>query len=328
MKLIAKDFSSKTDLLDAVLGIRGKFIDMPTVVFTGMPEIVLGNHIQQVRFKLLPNDAELDIPQLPAVTLEKMFCWTHIEARISNDEDEQGMPWVSEAALEHVMGSWNRLEMLLTENDASFDDYFFKTNTEKKSSYTLTRDELMLLLSLQGVQTLRQVILEKSSDPVNLSEMIFNSMKHKLLIKSHYDSNFDYVASIRLMGDRLNQLVKNAVMFDPRLKQSITNQLAHDLSLLSTKYPDTECIGLGDIGIDVSETVSALMLTKDIQYTCNVGSAIARPLGILFASLCCSLAWSVGIVDANGILLKTDREIAEKYKTFKSERKTTVIRSQ
>lgn len=328
MKLIAKDFSSKTDLLDAVLGIRGKFIETPTVVFTGMPDIILGNPIQQVRFKLLPNDAQLDIPQLPSVLLEKLFCWTHIEARISNDEEEQGMPWVSEVALENVMNAWGRLEMLLTEHDASFDDYFFKSNTEKKSSYTLTRDELMLLLSLQGVQTLRQVILEKSTNPISLAEMIFNSTKHKLLTKSNYDSNFDYVASIRLLGDRLNLLAKNAINVDPKLKQTISNQLAHDLSLLSTKYPDTECIGIGDVGIDVSETVSALMLTKDIQYTCNIGSAIARPLGILFASLCCSLAWLVGITEANSILLKTDREIADMHKTFKTERKTTVIRSQ
>jgi hypothetical protein len=327
LKLIAKDFASKTDLLDAVLGIRGKFIETPTIVFVGLPEIALGNHIQQIRFKLLPDDSMLDIPQLPSIILEKLFCWTHVEAHISNDEGNLGMPWISEVSLNNVMITWAKLESMLVECGTDFEDYFFKTNTEKKSSYTMTRDELMLLLSLHGMQTLRQVLLSKQTNPVQLVEMIFNSEKHRLLTKSHFDLSIDYAASIKAMGERVNLLIKNIIAYQSSLKQTVSNQLVHDLTLLTQKYPDTECIGISGNAIDVSETVSSLMLTKDIQYTNNVGSSILKPLNILLASICCNLAWTLGIENANELLLKTDKEIADKYKNQKSDKKISFLRS-
>lgn len=327
MKFVAKDFNNKTNLIDAMMSIRSQFTENPTITIVGIPDVATNTGLRQLKFKLLPEDSTLETEQLSYSILEKICCWTHAEAMISNVGENEQIPWVSESVLKKISNTWARFDEILVNNTTDLEDYLYKVNTEKKSSYTLTRDELMLLLSLQGGQTLRQVVLGKDSDPADLLAILFNSMAHKLLTKKSYDPNADYSLTIKAMGDRINTLSKNASAFNGATKLMLSDLFMHDLVLLAVKYPDTECIGVSCDTIDVSETVSALLLTKDAQYTCSVGSSILKPLNIIYASIASSLVWSFGFDKAVELLVKTDKELTEKYKSVKSEKKPHFLRS-
>jgi hypothetical protein len=313
VKLVAKDFTNKTGLLDAVIDICGKFIDVPKITIIGIPDVRCPTSVKQLKFKLLPRNTVLDIPEIPSLIVEQAFCWTHTEARISNEEDDLGMPWISENTLTEIIGTWNSLEKFLSENSMDLEDYCFKVTSEKKSSYTLTREDLMFLLSLKGSSTLRQVLLDREQHPLELMEMITNSISHRMLDKSVYSTEINYPVSIKAMGDRINLLIKNLESYSPNLRNSLTSQLVHDLKLLQSKYPETDCIGVSGNTVDVCETANSLMMIKDTEYMHNVGSAVLKPLNIIFASIASGAVWSIGLQVVNDIITKTDREILAKY---------------
>lgn len=327
MKLVAKDFINKTSILDAMMNVCNQFAETSIITMVGIPDVSVNTNLKMLKFRLLPKHLLLDTEQLPYNEIERTYCWTHVEATISNINDNESLPWISEDSLKRVMSTWTRLDEMLEKNETDFEDYFYKSNTEKKSSYTLTRDELMLLLSLQGGQTLRQVVLGKQNNPADLLSMLFSSMTHKLLTKISYDPNTDYALSIKAIGDRINILAKNATLADSSTRIQLSDLLMHDLVLLTVKYPDTECISVSGFTIDVSETVNALNLTKDIQYACSIGSSILKPLNIIYASVASSLVWTLGFEQTVELLARTDKEIIEKYKGVKSDRKTHLIRS-
>ena len=314
MKLIAKDFSNKTSLLDAVMDICGKFIEIPKITIVGMADVKCPSSIKQLKFKMLPKNTVLDIPEIPAQQIEQAFCWQHTEARISNEDDEQGMPWISENSLSQIIDTWTKLDFLISANGTDLDDYYHKCTTEKKSSYTMSREDLMFLLNLKGTTSLRQMILSKNQSPYDFSQVIFHSLHHNLITRSPFNTDTNYPVTIKAMGERINLLISNFKSLETGLATNLSSQIVHDLKLLSAKYPETDCIGVSGDQIDVSETTSSLMLTKDPQYVFDVGSAILKPLNLLFASLASGSVWTLGFEQANSILLKTDTEILEKFK--------------
>lgn len=304
-----------------------QFGESTVVKVVGMPDVTTNSGLRTFKFRLCQNNYPSDVQQGMIAELEKAYCWSHVEVQVSNDSEIGELQCISVSSLQDVMKTWICLNEMLTINETDFEDYFYKVNTQKKSSYTLTRDELMLLLSLQGGQTLRQVLLSKGTNPAALLTILFNSMSHKLLTKTSYDPNADYALAIKAMGDRINIFAKNAILSDESIKGSLSDLFMRDLVLLTIKYPDTECINVSGNTIDVSETVSALTLTKDTQYACSIGSSILKPLNIVYASVVSSLVWIFGFERTVDLLIKTDKELIDKYKGVKSDKKTNFIRS-
>lgn len=309
------------------MSVWDQFGDSTIITVVGMPDAATNSGLRIFKFKLYQDAPQSDAQQRIIAELEKAYCWSHVEVQVGNDNEISELQCVSASSLQDVMKTWICLNEMLTTNETDFEDYFYKVNTQKKSSYTLTRDELMLLLSLQGGQTLRQVLLSKGTNPAALLTMLFNSMSHKLLTKTSYDPNADYALAIKVMGDRINLFAKNAILSDGSIKGSLSDLFMRDLVLLTVKYPDTECINVSGNTVDVSETVSALTLTKDTQYACSIGSSILKPLNIVYASVVSSLVWTFGFERTVDLLIKTDNELIDKYKSVKSDKKTNFIRS-
>lgn len=327
MRIIARDFINKTSIFDAIMSVWDQFGESTTITIVGMPDAATNSGLKTFKFKLCKDVPQSDVQQGIVTELEKAYCWSHVEVQVGNDSEANELQCISVGSLQDVMKTWICLNEMLLTNETDFEDYFYKVNTQKKSSYTLTRDELMLLLSLQGGQTLRQVLLSKRTNPADLLTMLFNSLSHKLLTKTSYDPNADYALAIKVMGDRINIFVKNAILSNESIKGSLSDLFMRDLVLLTVKYPDTECINVSGNTVDVSETVSALTLTKDTQYACSIGSSILKPLNIVYASIASSLVWTFGFDRTVDLLIKTDKELIDKYKGVKSDKKTHFIRS-
>ncbi len=325
MRLIAKDFSNKTGLLDAVLEISGKFIETPRISIIGVPDVGMPLEIKQYKFRLLPKDTALDAPEMSVSSIIQAFFWTHAEARISNDDEDGGTDWISERSLMLVINAWATVEALLKEHKTCLDDYFIKASSDKISKYTLSRDDLMLLLSLRGGSTLREVILVHRQSPLGLVEMLFKAMTFGFISKIEYLTTINYPQNIKAMGERINLLIKLMCELKPRWRQSLANQLSHDLKLLSDVYSETDCIGITNGFIDVDEAASSLMLIKDSHHSSMIGAGILKPLNILFSSLVTNSVWDAGLQTVQEVVRRVDMALNEKYNQYPNAKRPSFL---
>lgn len=325
MRLIAKDFSSKTGLLDAVLEISGKFIETPKVTIVGVPDINAPLELKQFRFRLLPNDTELDVPEMSISSIIQAFFWRHAEARISNDDEDAGTDWMSEKSLMLVVNAWSAIENIIKENHTTLDDYFIKSSSDRISKYTLSRDDLMLLLSLKGGSTLREVVLSHRQSPIELVEMLFKALSYGFLNKIEYLTTINYPQNIKAMGERINMFIKLMCERSPAARQPLANQLSHDLKLLSDIYSETDCIGINCGFVDVDEAASSLMLIKDSHHSSMIGSGILKPLNILFSSLVTSSVWDCGLQTVDEVARRVDMALNEKYNQLPNAKKPSFL---
>lgn len=325
MRLVAKDFSNRTGLLDAVLEISGKFIETPRISIVGVPDVNAPLEIKQYKFRLLPNDTTLDVPEMPSSSIIQSFFWTHAEARISNDEEDGGTDWVSEKSLMLVINTWAAIEALLNEHKASLDDYFIKASSDKISKYTLSRDDLMLLLSLKGGSTLREVVLSHRQHSLELVEMLFKAMSFGFINKIEYLSTINYPQNIKAMGERINTFIKLMCEKRPTFRPTLANQLSHDLRLLSDVYSETDCIGITNSFVDVDEAASSLVLIKDSQHSSMIGAGILKPLNILYSSLVTGSVWDAGLQAVEEAVKRVDMALNEKYNQYPSAKKPSFL---
>lgn len=313
MKILAKDYTDRTSLMNGVVELTQNNTDSILISSIGIPSLRIPSKLRKVVFRLLPKDVRLDVPEADPIELESVFWWEHVEIQIDSSGNYDSAKWVSQETFNKIAQSWYRIDRELSAYDLDPDSVLSTRSISNQGSYSISKEDLTILLSMKGRSTIKEAVQLLGIPHDMILNRILKAVKYKLLGRREYLKNANYPESIKAMGNRLNAFYSNLKSWFGNTGFPEHNYFAKELALLSSKYPDAECLAVNPDGIDVDESVLSLSFSKDSKLVSSIGSKILKPLDLLFCNLVIGSAYAYSLDSVNRILEITDRNLAKRY---------------
>ncbi len=327
MKIIAKDYVNRGDLLSGVVDLTSKNSESLQLNIIGVASLRSPVDLRKISFRLLPKGMSLDIPEADVVEIEKIFWWEHVEIQIDSEALESVTKWLSYDSFRKIAEKWAMKEQLLLENGVNSDDVLYTKSISNHGSYSISREDLVILLGMNGKMTVRESILSFELPEDLVLDRILKALKHHLLSKSPYMKKISYPETIKAMGMRINMFYSNLKSWFGSSSFPQHSYFARELELLSTEYPDAECLAVSPDGIDVSESVISLSFSKDPEFVCSVGSRILKPLNMLFCNMVIGAAYEHSFDSILKVLNITDKGLKDAYRKLGNDELPPFLRS-
>ncbi len=313
MKILAKDYSNRTSLMNGVIELTQNNTDGLVINSIGIPTLRIPSQLKKVCLKLLPKGVTLDVPEADSVELESVFWWEHVEIEIESNNNFNSTKWLSQETFNEVAQLWGEFERKLKKYGIDRDSVLYTQSISNNGSYSISRDDLTILLGMKGRTTIKEAIQLFGMPHKELLNRILKALKYMLLGKREDLKNANYPETIKAMGDRLNAFQSNLKSWYGNSGFPEHDYFTKELALLSLKYPDAECLAVSPDGIDVDESVLSLSFSKDPKLVSSVGSKILKPLNLLFCNLVIDSAYAYSFDSVNRILEITDKELSKRY---------------
>jgi hypothetical protein len=327
LKIIAKDYINRSNLISGIVDLTQKNDNSLLINIVGIPALRTPTKLKQVSFRLIPEGMTLDIPELDSSDIESLYWWEHVEMQIDSETSSNATKWMSHSTFRRISEGWHRKDSMLDEYGITPDDILYTRSISNHGSYTITKEDLVILLGMRGRSTIRDSITSFGLPEDIILERILKALKYRLLAKSSFLKKTNYPETIRAMGIRINSYYSNLKSWFGNSKFPSHNYFVKELELLATKYPDAECLGINPDGIDVSESVLSLTFSKDPEFVSSVGAKILKPLCMLFSGLVVGSAYAYSVESANKVLVLTDRSLFTRYQKSSIENRPAFLRS-
>jgi len=319
LKILAKDYSNRTSLMNGVVELTQNNTDGLVINSIGIPTLRIPSQLKKVSFKLLPKGVTLDVPEADSVELESVFWWEHIEIEIESNNNFNSTKWLSQETFNEVAQLWCEFERKLKKYGIDRDSVLYTQSISNNGSYSISRDDLTILLGMKGRITIKEAVQSLGVSHDVVLDRILKALKYKLLGKRAELKNANYPESINAMGRRMNTFYSNLKSWYGNSGFPEHDYFTKELALLSSKYPDAECLAVSPDGIDVDESVLSLSFSKDPKLVSSVGSKILKPLNLLFCNFVIDSAYAYSFDSVNRVLEITDKELAKRYSNMSSE---------
>lgn len=318
MKLFARDHKSRAGLLSGLLDICDVLTKPSEITITGFTSISNPTSLKSVTFLMVDEESADEKTDF----FLKLYIWEYIEICIETDPNpEKDYVRVSKSTLRKVLDKWQSYDSYLAHNKITLDTYFNAKTFSHSGSFILTKKDLLILLSLKGCTSLREVMYSRA-DLEEVFYCIQKAINNNVIKPKSYSLQIDYKKSIELLGFRLNRLIQTMNSKEIASSNSIISVLEKRKETLIPDFKDMECISITQNGIDLSDVMSSLNCSLDKDVLAAVGSSILIPLSYLYAGLIISFAFEGHFEKILGILteieISFDNSTWDSYRAFNS----------
>lgn len=280
MKLYARDNKSKSGLLSGLLDMCEVLYNPAEITIHGLADISKPTNIKNISF-ILVNEEE---PNENNDFFLRMYLWEYIEVMIETEpaKDTNNVR-VSKSLLRKVLDKWQSFDGYLLHNNITLDTFFKAKTFSQSGSFVLTKKDLLILLSLKGNVTLREV-MTVNDDIEEVYFCIQKAIAHNIIKPKAYCLDIDYKSEIETLGYKINRFIHMIKAKKIADRETIRLVLEKNKELLATDFKDANCINITHDGIDLSDIMTSLNFSLDKDVMSAVGSSIIVPLSYLFAS--------------------------------------------
>lgn len=280
MRLYARDNKSKSGLLSGLLDMCEILNNPAEITIHGLADISKPANIKRISFTLV-NEEE---PNENIDFFLRMYLWEYLEIMIETDPSKETNDIrVSKSLLRKVLDKWQSFDGYLLHNNISLDTYFSAKTFSQSGSFILSKKDLLILLSLKGNVTLREVMLA-NDDIEEVYFCIQKAIAHNIVKPKAYCLDIDYKSEIETLGYKINRFIHMVKAKKIADKEAIRQVLEKNKELLMPDFKDANCINITNDGIDLTDIMTSLSFSLDKDVMSAVGSSIITPLSYLFAS--------------------------------------------
>lgn len=280
MRLYARDNKSKSGLLSGLLDMCEILNNPAEITIHGLADISKPANIKRISFTLV-NEEE---PNENIDFFLRMYLWEYLEIMIETDPSKETNDIrVSKSLLRKVLDKWQSFDGYLLHNNISLDTYFSAKTFSQSGSFILSKKDLLILLSLKGNVTLREVMLA-NDDIEEVYFCIQKAIAHNIVKPKAYCLDIDYKSEIETLGYKINRFIHMVKAKKIADKEAIRQVLEKNKELLLPDFKDANCINITNDGIDLTDIMTSLSFSLDKDVMSAVGSSIITPLSYLFAS--------------------------------------------
>lgn len=318
MKLFARDHKSRAGLLSGLLDICDVLTNPSEIIITGFPSILNPTSLRSVTFLMVDEESADEKTDF----FLKQYIWEYIEICIETEPDpEKDYVRVSKSNLRKVLDKWQSYDSYLTHNKITLDTYFNAKTFSHSGSFILTKKDLLILLSLKGNVSLREV-MSSGNDLEDIFFCIQKAINNNVIKPKSYSLQIDYKKSIELLGFRINRFIQTIKSRGIVNSSSIMSVLEKRKEALIPDFKDMECINITQSGIDLTDVMKSLNYSLDKDVMAAVGSSILTPLSYLYAGLIINFAFEGYFESIINILteieISFDNSTPDSYRPFNS----------
>lgn len=287
MKLFARDHKSRSGLLSGLLDICDVLTKPAEITIMGFTSISNPTSLKSVTFLLVDEESAEEKTDF----FLRQYVWEYIEICIETEPDpEKDHVRVSKSTLRKVLDKWQSYDSYLAHNKITLDTYFNAKTFSHSGSFILTKKDLLILLSLKGCISLREVMSSRN-DLEEVFYCIQKAINNNVIKPKSYSLQIDYRQCIESLGFRVNRFIQVVKSKEIASSSSITSVLEKRKESLIPDFKDMECITITQNGIDLTDVMNSLSCSLDKDVMAAVGSSILTPLSYLYAGLIINYAF-------------------------------------
>lgn len=305
MRLFARDHKNRAGLLSGFLDICDVLNAPAEITMIGLTNISNPTTLKSVEFLLVDEESAEEKTDF----FLKQYIWEYIEISIETESNtEKDYTRVSKSTLRKVLDKWQSYDSYLTHNRISLDTYFSSKTFSQSGSFVLTKKDLMVLLSLKGNVSLRDVM--SSFDDI---EVVFfciqKAIAHNILKSRNFSTSIDYQKEIETIGYRLNRLVGKVILKNIANASKVKSILEKGKEALTPDYKDIDCININLHGVDLTDVMTSFKFSLDKDVMATVGASIVKPLSYLYACFITNLCFEGSFEEIRHLLNEIEVEL-------------------